>query len=294
MNCAITNRIQNSFIVSVLQERLSAHRHDDLFTVSMDHSPSEQLENDDTWYTTVLILSCGVEHSKLARQIATEIRPKNRNLRKWSARTPELYRAKFAEHFCKLFPYFPVYVFAISAKGSVIRESEDHFVKQLHLKTGYQKHISKRGRRRIQIGPLMSGPEKKKILVSLAERRGQMVLFISHFVIRMYDIMTEAIYGTQKTPDNAGLRWGFLADKFPGPPDADMDLMFRAILGLHRPQKNIIWGYFKDGDRVETDLLADNLAGLLSGCANDPTTSDKIRSIEPGEKGGLFYWEKWD
>lgn len=280
-------------IISALHEQLDAHWHDDLFTVSMDHSPSEQLENNDTWHTTVLVLSCGMEHSTLARKIAAEIRPSHGALKKWSGRNSEPYRSKFSRSFCNLFPAFPVYVFAISARGSAIRASEEHFVRELQLDTRYQKHLTKQGKRKIQLDPLLMGPEKKKYVVSLIENRGQMVLFIAHFVIRMYDAMTEAVHGTEPRPLHTGIRWNFLADKFPGPPDADMDLMFNSILGLHRPRRSINWGYFIDGDCVETDLLADNLAGLLSECANEPAKSDKVLSIKRGVNGGLFYWERW-
>lgn len=287
------NPTDSAGLLSTLRKQLSLHGHDCLFTASMDHSPSEQLEGN-RWHTTVLVLSSGLEHAELARQIAAEIRPRNGHLRRWKGRPPEPYRSRFARSLCELFPGFPVYVFAISARADAIRASECHFVEQLGLHVGYRKLRTEEGKMLIQLGPVLRGQERKKLVISLVEHRGLMVLFMSHFVIRMYDMMVQALRSASQRSDAVSLRWNFLADKLPGATNTDMDLMFNAVLGLNRPHRSIVWGYFADGNRVETDLLVDNVAGLISQCANNPDDGTELLSIEPGLAGGLFYWEKWD
>ncbi len=68
---------------------------DGLYTVSMDHCPSEQLTGED-WHTTVLVLSAAMEHADLAHRVAKRIRPDTGTLTKWTKAT-RAYRKRFFE-----------------------------------------------------------------------------------------------------------------------------------------------------------------------------------------------------
>jgi len=84
------------------------------------------------------------------------------------------------------------------------------------------------------------------------------------------------------------LNWNFYGDKFPGPPGEDMDLMFSLLLQRYREKGRILWGYFQESDKVETDLLADNLAGCLCSMVRN-NSMEKL--YDTGK--GFMYWEHW-
>ena len=71
-----------------------------------------------------------------------------------------------------------------------------------------------------------------------------------------------------------------------------MDLLFQILLCVNRGFGRILWGYFKNGGKVETDLLVDNLAGSLNNLMERKV---KLPSIpEDDSPRGLFYWERWE
>ena len=78
-------------LMDAVSARLPNQYNDGLFTVSMDHCPSEQLSHSD-WHTTVLILSCGIEHSDLGKKIGLILRPKTPALMKWKNATNNIKR----------------------------------------------------------------------------------------------------------------------------------------------------------------------------------------------------------
>ena len=120
-----------------------------------------------------------------------------------------------------------------------------------------------------------------------------MCMFVAHFVRRMHEQMFIA-----KKKLNGGsieaTSWDFFADKFPGPTGAEMDLMFNVLISPSRQLGRILWGYYNEGDQVETDLLADNFAGLLNEIKTKPYFSKKFKFEPTRQHEGLLYWETWD
>jgi hypothetical protein len=273
-----------------LQIHMSKHPNDDLYIVSMDHSPSEQLYGKD-WHTTVLVLSAGVEHAELARRVAQRLRPNVGKLMKWINAT-RAYQRNFLNEFLEQLAAFPVYVFAVSAQESIIWNSITHFIKELGLERHYQRFQGAKKNAEVSLGPFVRGSSGETSTLVLSENRAAMCLFVAHFVLRMHRRMYEALNSSSRG-NPCHVNWNFYGDKFPGPRDGDMDLMFRILSVLDRSTGRILWGYFKEGDTVETDLLADNLAGVLNETVGRP---DKygLKGL-PCEQGseGFFYWERW-
>lgn len=245
----------------------------------MDHAPSEQLTGVD-WHTTVLVLSPAIEHAELANQLGSRLRPANPRLSKWVSATRS-YRREFLPKFISTFEKHPsVAVLALSAREATIRASLDHFISELSLASHYKRVDTGK----VAFGPFQRGSTHEEVTVHLSEKRAAMCLFIAHFVRRMHQQMYAAV--NRECPDNpAHVNWNFYGDKFPGPANSDMDLMFQVLMGLDRTSGRIQWGYFAQGGQVEIDLLVDNLAGALNHAV-------ELSPAIP-ENGGLFYWERW-
>ena len=87
------------------------------------------------------------------------------------------------------------------------------------------------------------------------------------------------------------INWDFFADKFPGDLAGEMERMFCALIGIQRHLGRLRWGAFRDSERVETDLLADNLAGVLNDSAGPEGRDALYAALPTGTDGGLFHWE---
>ncbi|WP_028315008.1 hypothetical protein [Desulfatibacillum aliphaticivorans] len=267
----------NELIASKLQHQF----YDGLYLVSMDHSPSEQLSGDE-WYTSTLVLSAGVEHSALARDIAKTLRSKTPCLTKWSKAT-RYYKRNFFIALNKHIKKYPVFIFAVTAHKETIINSKNFLIEQLQAKDKYFEEVN--GQKiRVKFGPFYQKETKEEKFITISENRAIMALFVAHFVVRMHTRMWEA--ANRFHP--GGLNWNFFADKFPGPPGEDMELMFTLLLGRNINRGRILWGYFQQSDIVETDLLADNLAGCFSDMVKRKST---YKQIDTGK--GLIYWEQW-
>lgn len=269
---------------NAISDKLSRQFSDGLYTVSMDHCPSEQLSKSD-WHTTVLVLSCGVEHSDLGKSIGLSLRSNNPTLMKWKNATKQ-YKKNFPDQLFGHLEKYPVYIFAISANKQTIINNVEFFLEQLQASEKYK--LEKVGNKNtIHFGPFYNKTTNKKNTIKLSENRAIMALFIAHFVLRMHRRMWEA-EEDQNRPHH--LNWNFLADKLPGPSNDDMELMVSILLQRYRDKGRILWGYFKESDVVVTDLLADNIAGML----NDIVVQKYKKAISFKDKNGLFYWEHWE
>jgi hypothetical protein len=87
--------------------------------------------------------------------------------------------------------------------------------------------------------------------------------------------------------------WNFLADKPPNGAGGAFDRALAMLLGLSNPGGSLRSGYFLEGDKVETDLLADNIAGLLNEIVRVPERYPEKFGESPQNAAGLFYWEHW-
>lgn len=262
-----------------------------LFAVSMDHSPSEQLTGA-KWHTTAILVSGAFRHLELARRVGARLRPDTGTLPKW-VNASKTYRKNFLAILFEEFRNRPdIHIFAISAKESTISESIPHCLDELGLTPIYRYISTEDRKRQVQVGPLwrMSAPEEP-ITFTFSDSRADMCVFIGHFVRRMREAMFAALNLSSPGQPQA-LNWDFFADKFPGAPNQGMDLLFQAILFSGPKLGRVQWGYFQEGDSVETDLLADNLAGALNSIAMHPHRLPNI--VSAGSPETIFYWERWE
>jgi hypothetical protein len=158
-----------------------------------------------------------------------------------------------------------VMVFAISATESSIAASEDHFVKELGGTHCYRRHLLD-GRARVSIGPLVNARTGEQHTVELPGNQAPMVLFIAHFLRRIHQEMHLAL----SVREPFWVTWDFFADKPPNGPGGAFNRALSMLLGLSNSGGALRWGYFLEGDKVETDLLADNVAGLLNEIVRVP------------------------
>ena len=249
--------------------------------VSMDHSPSEQITDRDEMYTTVLVVSPSTEHSVLANAMGMRLRPGFGVLRKWAG-SKKTYRGRFWEVFADELSRLPVFVFSVSATRSSIIAARDHFIAQSGLGPLFSWEQGESGRVSLRFGPYFTGGTDTENFVHMPENRALMVLFIWHFFVRVFAATQHAV-----SPD---LTWCVYMDKFPGGVDGSMANLFGCLLDATEAAGSCVRGHFLDSDLVETDLLADNLAGFIAGIA---ASGSELPPLAMGN-GGAVYWERWN
>src|SRR5512135_3657356 len=77
-----------------------------LFAISIDHSPSEQVDGSE-WHTTALIISQSMQHQALADEIGRRISPIENKLKQWKNISKE-YRKKFHQEFFQALKKYPL------------------------------------------------------------------------------------------------------------------------------------------------------------------------------------------
>lgn len=259
---------------------------DGLFIASLDHSPTEQLIGE-KWHTSALILSAAVEHSALANELGEIANPLTGRLTKW-ARANSHYRQRFFTGLMSGLHRHRVLVFAISATESAIAGGEEQFIKEIGGSQCYRRQTLN-GRARVSIGPLVNTQTGETQTIELPGNQAPMVLFIVHFLRRMHQEMHAALFA-----DTLGhITWNFFADKPPNGQGGAFDQALAVLLGVNNPRGALRWGYFLEGDKVETDLLSDNIAGLLNEIMRVPQRYPDISDEPASGDAGLFYWEHW-
>lgn len=264
-------------LIDVLTRRIKpkAETFSAMSIVSMDHSPSEQL-SDANWYTTVIIVSPTTEHADLASEIATILRPKEKELVKWT-RASKNYKRNFLNTLTNSLKNNPSCIFAISANKEAILQLLPEILRQTGLGSLYKPALIE-GKTKIRFGPYYNKEGEQHITIS--ENRAIMAFFIAHFFLRIYHGIRIA------TSRNIG--WSVFMDKFPGDIGGDMATLFSCIIDLIPREGSIMRGSLLESDTHRTDLLADNIAGLLSGMVQ------KDRDIPPlPDRNGFIYWEKY-
>ena len=269
-----------------LCEYFAGHQYDGLFIASLDHSPTEQLIGE-KWHTSALILSAAVEHSALAHELGQIANPLTCKLTKW-IRANSHYKKRFCAGLMSSLDRHRVMVFAISATEPSIAASEEHFIKELGATQCYRRHVLD-GRIRVSIGPLVNARTGEKHDVQLPGNQAPMVLFIAHFLRRMHQEVQAALSADAPMC----VTWNFFADKPPNSAGGAFNRVLEMLLGLSNPQGALRWGYFLQGDEVETDLLADNLAGLLNEIMRVPQRYPQQFDESAQNAAGSFYWERW-
>jgi hypothetical protein len=270
----------------MLSGYFAGHHYDGLFIASLDHSPTEQLIGK-KWHTSVLILSAAVEHSALAHELGQIANPLTRKLTKWT-RANSHYKKRFCGSLMSSLDRHRVMMFAISATEPSIAASEEHFVKELGGSQCYRRHVLD-GRVRVSLGPFLNVRTGERDDVELSGNQAPMVLFIAHFLRRMHQEVQVALSADQPMC----VTWNFFADKPPNGGGGAFNRALEMLLGLSNPRGGLRWGYFLQGDEVETDLLADNVAGLLNEIMRVPQRYPRQFGESAPNAAGLFSWERW-
>lgn len=260
-----------------LKEKLGVAWIDNLFSASMDHSPSEQLDKS-CWYTSVLVIAQAGEDFSLAKKIADKTKSQAGGLRKWAGARAE-YKKRFREGLLSGLLSDDVYIFAFSRTRDWIIENSSYSIEQLQAKHAYAR-FEKNEKFWSRIGPFKEAGGEERF-IEMSENRALMVFDLAHYVSRIYQAMWRA------RPDNIGnyLRWSLYSDKFPG--GQAMGELFSALLSIN----NSMYGGIKcleyvESDSALTDLLADNLAGFLN-----ESISGGVDLLDMSEGKGLLFWE---
>ena len=251
----------------------------------MDHSVTEQLlGNAEEWHTTAIALSESGEISDFSKEIAQCISTKNDYLKKWSGRNKQKYRSLFRKYFFELLPKFEIYVYINSAQEKSITQNKKHVISELSLTHLYNNNTKSSKKISARIGPFIRTSDETDHFFVFSDNRAQMILWIAHFMCRAHADFFN--YLKSSFTDTIGLDWFLYADKLPG---AGEELDFLILLvNRFTPNGNIRISNFDQGDTVNTDLLADNIAGMFNEIA-------KHREMTPLEKkivgGGKIHME---
>jgi len=212
--------------------RKSAH-----YIGSLDHAPSEQLNGrPDQWHTTVLILSEGGEHFKLARELAKKLKSQGGVLRKWDGY--RRYKDKFEQALADTHPNFPVHIRAISVQAKTIKLSTPHMINELKLNGLVNQSIIE-GKSYIEFGPFQKvireeinndriDKSYEPVTFKLLEHQAQPLIFICHSLLRFHKDMMLLIKNVQ--PALEWIDWQIGHDKFPGGITGPMASLFHAIM----------------------------------------------------------------
>ena len=230
-------RIEPSTLHRSLSGYLACQVCDGLFIASLDHSPTEQL-NGEKWHTSALILSARVEHGALAYELGQIGNPLTCKLTKWT-RANSHYRRRFCASLMSTLDRHRVMIFAISATESSIAASEGHFIEELGGTHCYQRHLLN-GHARVSIGPFANARTGEKHTVGLPGNQAPMVLFIAHFLRRIYQEMQVAL--SAHAP--MCVTWNFFADKPPNGAGGAFDRALAMMLSLSNARGELRWGYF--------------------------------------------------
>ncbi len=277
---------------TVFASALSQHIRETAFdtslcSVSMDHCPSEQLD-DDSWHTTALVLSTRMQHDGLAHRVQGCVRPIG-NAGKWSGLNTAQ-KARWLPAFFEYLVQTPgVLVFCISAHSTAIRASVPRLLDEFGATGLYRTRLADSDRQRVMFGPVRNRAGQE-VVVDLPEKRAAMCVFIAHFVQRMKATMYSAV-NQHEEANPVQVNWNFFADQFAGPPD-EMPLMFQMLLSHSRHTGRLLNGGFL-GNKPEPmiDLFADQLAGALDECVrqrNEGIADSSVAALQ-----GRFYWERW-
>ncbi|MDP3737954.1 MAG: hypothetical protein Q8R02_11225 [Hyphomonadaceae bacterium] len=261
------------------------------FVVSLDHSPSEQLGNDESWHTSVAIFSVGNEHWECSKQLAAKLGMTSGRLRKWSGRGGESYRKRFAEHLFESIAANPIHVRAISAQAKTIRRLLPKILEDLGLALVVSE--VREPKKQLRFGPFQvvsqDGLEQERYL-SIHPNRGGYVVYLCWWLIEMHRqcLLLEKRYD----PNIEWIDWFLMPNKFAGGIEGDMAELFHALTSCLTAAGQIV-GNIRTSTLHDSSVdagsgLADNIAGFLN---------QKIRSGEDDlpppnftGQGASFLW----
>jgi hypothetical protein len=258
----------------------------------MDHSITELLTgHPGAWHTTAIALSeAGREVSDLANRIARGIFPRAPRLRKWSGGRgvgKRRYRLAFCRELTRHLPAAKVYLLATSATEAAIIKARDQLIRELRIAHLSQEIVRPGGTSALRVGPFIHRESGPGHYFELSLNRALMVIWIVHFVARMHHMLRRQLQGDRVEPVAVDLF--FYHDKFAGDSyDASPAMsFFQTLVSGNISHGNVRSAFFAESDKVEEDLLADNVARLLN---NSREAADNL-DVSPILSSGLVYYE---
>jgi hypothetical protein len=271
-----------------------------MYLGAMDHSPAEQLGKPTQWHTTVIVLSEGGEHVSLARAVAKRLGCRDERLIKWSRNPSYRKHGTFETALTQEIRGYPVYIRAISARASTIKECYPHFIKDLRLQ-GLAIQVTKNNKPYLKFGPFarvkVEGATEKGVITrsepvefDIIESQALPLLFICHFALRVHQALMLTIKSTR--PALEWIDWQLMHNKFPGDHQGPMGSLFGAIMSGAASARLIAGsmrvGTFNNAKDDEGNALADNVAGYLTEQLHNEV---KGAFASCGDK---IVWEIWE
>lgn len=253
------------------------------FNGCMDHSIGEQLTGDpSSWHTTVIAISeSAADISELARSIAACLPSQNQKLVKWNkVRGTKQYWRDFARCLGDKIASQSVYIFSNSTQESVIDSNISLILRELNLDPIYKAYERSDGKRRVQIGPVICSLDRKEQFIDIPENQALMLSWVAHFMLRCHRLVYDQLRVTN--PELYCVDWLFYVDKMAGGTRSAKFFNFVIQHNLREhpvSQGNIRLSFFDQGDTVETDLLADNISGLINNVMNGNMPDDALASL---------------
>lgn len=273
MGRQMTHNEYDKLLLNFFETKLSVDSVD-LFCMSMDHSPSEQLDSNE-WYTSVLIGAHDSDDFELALRIAKKMNLDSGSLRKWKKVRPKSkYKAQFERALFEALQELNAYIFAFSRNREYILQSNAHDLERLQRMGVYT--ASEERESWVRFGPFSENGGDPQY-IHIPKNQAIMVIDIVRWVSRIYKAMKGAC-------GNESLRWQLQIDKFPG--GGQMDRLFQVLLCIQNESPNIRIINFVDSDSAPTDLLADNVAGMLNGYLKN---GSEISFPAQSGQGGLIW-----
>jgi hypothetical protein len=236
--------------------------------VSMDHSPSEQLVDPETWHTTVIVMS---EGGIGEQQLAELLQFRNGAPLKWT-KTNYDHRTKFERALERLDRSL---VFAISAQAKTIESSFQALVSEFGL-NNLVTTLSKNNKPYISFGPfrrskivtkngMLQEEELAPLIIPLSKNQAVPLIFIYAFLVRSHKQCLSLV--RQAKPSIEWIDWQIMPNKFPGDIQGPMSSLFGALAsagsGLGHVCGNFRVMHFHDSNIELGSVLADNIAGML-------------------------------
>jgi hypothetical protein len=260
--------------------------------VALDHSPSEQVANDDTWHTSVAIFSEGNEHWEFSKELATKLGMKDARLRKWSGgRGSQSYREKFPKELFASIVDNPIHIRAISAQGQTIWRLWEAFLGRLQLQD--LAHESTNRKNNYRFGPFQKiTPDgiRSEQFFDIHVKQARYLVFLSWWLTEVHSEMLAL--EKQDNPALEWLDWFVMPNAFPGGIDGNMARLFHVIMSV-ATSRNLIVGNLHISTLLDSRLdagsaLADNVAGYLNQKARNGDRDLPTPCLTG--KGSSFLW----
>jgi len=258
------------------------------FFISIDHSPSEQIDGSE-WHTSALIISQNMEHQLIADELGKRVNSKGGVLIQWK-KAKSLYKKKFHEEFFHVLKGYPVLAIVVSARENTIISHEQGFANELGISDFYRK-VEKNGKVKVELGPFVWDGEEKQETHVVSDRHAPMAFFTASHLLRVHSFIKSAICSRLNVVDFQ-FCMSVGSDKPPADFSGPYAKMMWLLLGGGNAAGKFTWGGATCTEDFEIDILADNLAGLFREINESPEKYEyQGRDLVPPITG-VFLWEK--